>query len=615
MATVGQKSAQSQQRTAGILTTAGRSRVVILAQGPSPSIVDTADLPASDVSGLRALLTAKGVNRIVRVLPANDAVVRCGDIPMTASGDAATAAALLAEAELPAGLPAFRRAGAAAPVFATRRESESLAPLLMTAWLERNTIPAPILLGEKGEPSSNETWAAPVSTLAALLCRAAGAVQGTAAQGGVFGAITADRTSATVTALRLDGDAPVARVILDDPDDNQSWEEVIRNAELLAGLSEPSGSHTSADTFTTLSGPALSALADSFTRKGVAGPSIDARWLSMYGPALGAALLLSDASLSPLAALSAQPARIKLNALQRTGIWLSNSRRAWTVVAVCGLLILLIPFGAAWVRQNVLTQKASALEEFNKGSKNIELAGAVYTQLEKSRLPMVKLLSDIAACAPIDLVVQNVTLGSDTGLSLTGIAQTREQVTQFETDLKKTKLFKNVNSPSVENRPQGGVEFQMTAKVADPHLKVTWPAEEQILRDFASQPLAIRKAIEGVTMENLPKAEPAKSGSSWSINNLEDENRPRQRDSSSGRSSGSDGAKKTTIESSEPPPALAEDAIAKLDKSTTMREFTQRTKFLRSNAKLESSIKSRLEDEVAKLRARLQTLQSSGGAT
>jgi hypothetical protein len=76
--------------------------------------------------------------------------------------------------------------------------------------------------------------------------------------------------------------------------------------------------------------------------------------------------------------------------------------------------------------------------------------------------------------------------------------------------------------------------------------------------------------------------------------------------SSSGSSSSTDKPAETTrrpaeAPSSEPPPALTDEDIAKLTSGEAMRGWTSRRSYLSKNAGIDSGLKARLEEEIRKL--------------
>src|SRR5690606_20850657 len=112
----------------------GRQWHVVVARtdGPGVSVVHAATAPNAEA--VDALLREHRVGGVVAVIPAGETICRPASIPPSPSpAAAAEALALLAEAELPAAIPAHRRAGGIVPAL----NDESPAIPLLIAWPQR----------------------------------------------------------------------------------------------------------------------------------------------------------------------------------------------------------------------------------------------------------------------------------------------------------------------------------------------------------------------------------------------------------------------------------------------------------------------------------------------
>lgn len=527
-------------------------RVLVLAPEGTLWRVAAAQALDNAALALQQLTNEHGVTRVVRIAPANETVGRTALAPAAGTDEQqAQAAALLAEADLPASLPGYRRVGG---VIGEAAEGDS--SILLTGWLS-TTSPDPLT-------SLPESWTTPIAALAGLV------------DGSGHAAVYAERRDGAMSMLVPGPARFAARVLLDSQPDDAAWRAVVTQtlaeAATLAGLPSPPGPPPPGRTLWIDGGLGERA------RKRLTDRRDDPNWLNDYGLALGAALLATDdrASRRALAGIAAAAPVIERH---RLAVWIDRFRspsQAGLLIAASIALACGGPLVLAWARAEVLGSRVAAIQKSSGGRAQIEAKGDLYGQLTSTRLPISKLLMDVSRAAPVGVSVQSLRIAPGQGLTLRGQAENGAQVGDFKALLAKTRVFGDVTVPRQENKGST-VEFDLTAKITMPHLDV------KEAEDFAANTLIKRLYPEGAPPPPTPPPE--------STNR-----RPTD--------SGASGDRRPSASSSGPPPAVTDAEIATMDFATASRGWAVRRAYVQANRDIDATLKQRLQEEEQKMRDR-----------
>ncbi len=551
-------------------------------RGGSVSIIEARSLREADLApAVAAIIRDHKPDQFVRIAPGSGTVCRSVELP---GGEAAAGALpLMAEAELPETLPPHRRAAGLMP-----GESPSGGRVaLLTGWRDQDTAPPRPLT------DTPETWVAEIAALALL-------------RGDSGVAVYAERGDGAIS-LIAGGTRTIARILVEDGQSAAGWTASLRTAVRetcqAAGVDRvpvPEGGEITLE----LPDDAVTAL-----RARVRGMKDDGRWLAEFGLALGAILVASDHNplTASLATMTADGQARRDPPWERAALWLSTPRNAWAVVAASLVLLIAGPLAVAGGRLAILSAKSGELEAGRKERQRIESQSALYAQLEQLRWPMTKLLADIAGATPVGIVVDDLRLGTDLGVTVHGTAQNLDQLYTFQRNLATSRVFKDVkiNRSEVSG---SAVEFDMAADVGSPHIAAK-PAE-----DFGAVPLAVRLYGEGASNTATPVAHRTAASTGTAP-------RPAARPSRNEepRENGASGSSSARRESSgetpsrrpqpaapdTPPPALTAEQIAAMDRTTAMKEWVSRKTYPQRNPEVDVATKQRLEEEVVKLKERM----------
>lgn len=564
----------SDGRSAGIVVVhehaTGVSMLHMTRSGGKAEVKATRQASKSELAAAaRAFCEQCGTTEILRLAPLERTLARASILNEAAQDDAALAASLslLAEAELPSDLPDHRRS---AGVVAMAAEGNAKV-VLFTGW--RGPSTPPLIQG------STERW---TTVPAALFMLKSGT--------GTLAAYT-DGTTGAMTVIASGPEKTVVRVVLEEVSaDAEEWNQSV--AKVLASTADAAGTDAGSVSFSGRSLRLEQATFDDL-RSRVIGVRDDAAWRDEFGILVGAGLLglAERASVHTLTEMSSSEPPINRSFATAATESLRDSSRSWIVIAACIVLMLFASFAIAWGRSEVLGARADKLSGVKGGKEEIERRGALYAQLEQARWPMTKLISDIGTAAPVGVSIKNLRLSPGQGITLKGAAKSGELVNAFQANLNATKLFAEVTVGRMESGTEG-VEFDLSAKVTSPHTTVKAQGEQ----DFAAKPLAER--LYGHGSKNTDVAAPP-------------EPRTRRADRTGNGGSSGDTSRRPAASSSEPPSPLTDEQIAKMDRSTAMREWSQRRSFVQKNPSLDKATKDRLEAEVPKLR---DQMAKAGGA-
>ncbi len=576
------------------------ARLVVVRRGRAgelPRIVETREFTGPDaLVQAAAVLRSMGVATVTRLAPGGSVVVRCVQAAAPESaGDAmeaalAGSAALLAEAELPEDLPPFRRSAGVIP----DASRAGLMTVLLAGW--RGDVPT------AGGTGLEEVWTTRPAALS-MLRAGAGRL-----------AACVDSAEGVITLIAGGPARTVVREILEDPTDGEPWEREVLAA--AAGAWEASGGAEGE-----LDGSALAGSTATAGRRVVLEPASVAalgkrlsgvregrEWLDTWGLAVGAAMIASEprASVRGLGAMTFVAREPELSVPQRVAAWIGRGSRPGWVAAAAVASLFLIPLTMAWARASILDGRAAKVEAI-KGRDVLERQAAFYAQLESVRWPMTKLIADVGAQAPVGVVVTNLRMSPGQPVTIAGRADSSDLVNTMVENLSATKIFAEVSVGRQESKAGGGVEFDLTARVVRPFIPAKRP------EDFVAKPLAVRLHGEGASNTQPPAGtKPAVRSASRRASEASDSSPGSGGGDGGGASGASADRRPSPSRSTEPPPPIADDAIAKLDRNGALKEWSQRQSFIRSNPNLESGVKDRLASEVEKLKARMDATIRGG---
>ncbi len=548
----------------------GRRVLALVRDGARLRVAAARVIDAGAPLGVQQFAGEHGATIVVRVANARETMARVAMLAGTLSEEhAAGAIRLLCDAELPAVIPEHRRGGGV--LGENGGGLRAGVPVLLTGWMSP-TSPDDLT-------SLRESWTTPIAALATLVD----------ARGG--SAVYADRREGAMSIVLAGGERPVVRVLLEQRPDDASWQEAVGGA--LAEGASVAGASPEDDLqhgrVLWVSRVVVRALRDR-----VDGLRDEASWLDDYGVALGAAMLALDdrPSRAGLAGLRSSAPIIERGRLARTVDWFRSPVHAGLVLGVGAVLLGAAPVALAWARAEVLEARVRTIEESSGGREEIEKKSDLYAQLNTTRLPVTKLMMDVARAAPVGVTANTVRIAPGQGLTFRGQAESTEQVTAFQEALGKTRVFSEVTTGRVESK-DGGVEFDLTARIANPHLNV------QNADDFVARPLVKRLFPDGVPPPPPPDAD-TRNGRTT------DARRP-------GTTGGTGGDRRPGTSAPEgPPPVVSDDEIARMDRATAIRGWTSRNLYLTRNPNLDAAEKDRLNEEIRKMRARADSLRGGG---
>lgn len=591
------KSNPAPARVAGVLERAGVLAIVILERAAdSLRLIAAAESP--DAQHARAFLDQHAPLHVVRVVPAGRTIARPARIPSAISPDeAASALALLAEGEFSARLPQHRRAAGLLPPVADAHDRRAL----LTAWPDT---------GEPIQPLSShqESWASEIAALARLRGPSrAPAWSLDPRQGSI--AILAERNG-HLACRSLRADAPSTDAPANPPRTNLHAEQhqwMLAAREVLLETCASVGVEPLPPGQTLHHFQIEDAASRELARRIDAIPA-DRAWLDRFAIPLGAALLELDPDplVRSLARLSPLPPRTSLPPLARLGSYLSAPRRAAIVIAASLLAAIAAPIALAWARLAILDARVQTLDQAQADRDRLETLAAMYTQLDRERLPLTKLLADLAASAPVEppdmVLLSLVRITAEREIAIDGAAGSPALVATFQQRLNESGLFQNVTL--TRSAATGdAVEFSLSARInPNPH-RVLARSQDT---DFLAQSTPVRL---------FGQEAAARLGSS-PVARATSDTSPRQRPASR-PSPGRDDEQPQTRERPaqvDIPEPLTDDALNALSRTDAMMAFARRRNVVQSNPDLDEATRNRLNEEADRLRARLDALRAGGGS-
>lgn len=558
-------------------------------------------------SSLATWLESLRVGRVVHLAPAGACVVRPLELPeldRSQPGDRqaiADALPLLAEAEAPQS-PWWRRCAGVLPV-----PSPAAAPLAIAcSWSGE-------LDAEPDEAIADVSFLPPVAALAGL-ARLLAAVSPEeapvllahhAAETNVVSIVAWGPTRTIARCARERAVASPAPTSIDAEPATVS--SVVRESAQAAGLAADAIRRVGAFQFIAGAAPPDEGLSGQPAHTSAFAPRPDwPEWTADWGLALGALSVVAsdDPAERSLASMRRVEPIPYVPPIERTMRWLANPGVAARLIAAAVGLAVLVPMASAWGRLRVMEARAKDAKLEDRLGEAEQRAG-FYDMLFERRWPMSKLLADIAGSCPPGVELESVDLAQGESVSIRGRADKPDLVAKFRESLTKTRVFSQLATPSVESGE--GVRFQITAKI----LGNGAIYEGAWAEDYTKQSLGKKLFGDTWTEPELAIADDGRDDDRRSSRRrVSDDSAAR---SSTSRSSSAGSTSSTSSASFVPPPPLTDADIAKMDRTTAMKEFGQR-KAAAAKA-TDPDVKRRLNDEADKAKARMQQAAQGGAGS
>lgn len=524
--------------------------------GGSPvRVTDCGTVPASDLKALESLRQrAGGSAAFVQVIPPDAAILRPAPPKLVLDGtpeQIASALSLVAEAELPATVPAHRRAAGV---------------------LRAGHAHAVYAVGWIGPDGTVAPEATPVPAVAALgaLFRLTGAPEGLM--------VYTDRATGVVAAIgAAPGESPrlFVRVLRDDASDPTAFDavrdEAVDDARATVDAQPP-----------VTAGPALLLP----RRTQVPGLAGDDR-LSEFALVLGAAAFILDAKPDelPLTVMTDRSATAGRSILTRVAGALSTPRALAVTAAACVCLML-----TGWI---VAAPARLALLQKRVGNDTGDYAKAVqqhdwYKALHERRWPLTALIAELTSGAPEGVRVESFTIEQGRPVTLTGTAETAGAVDTWCKSLR-GKVFTDVER-TIPQEDVSPVRFTLKASVVDALAAVV-----SDIKPIASTDTPHTKSDTPASSGRTERADRNTRTTGTRTNSARNNTR-----TPGGAAAAAPGASKIA-------PPISDAQIAKLDLAGARNEWALRKGQL-YQPDLDGAVRTRMETEAAHLRARVEAL-------
>ncbi len=567
---------QTPTRVAALCATDdGWSVVVASSESGALRVLAAERVGKNDPDGVRRVMSKHGASRLVRVIPIDEAIVRCVNLPAGTEASARDAIALLAEAQLPANIEPHRRGAALLPLPGADEGRSGL----FAGWVGDN-VPVQILSDD-----DDETWAPASGALAWLLATvpdrpwSRDPAWGVATQSGSACAIVCDDGGPRVRSGRI-GDASQAV------------------SEMYPGASLDAGRKVALDALTT---EAVRALAPT--------SGVGSEWTDRFALALGAAIgALSSAE--SLFRVLAEPPRYHYTVPQRLAVGLTNQRRARALIALGLLLILAAPVALIYARHETINIKlqraqdaigAEGQAEVDELGRNAEFA----TELRKRSVPIAKILGAVADAMPVGdeenplgVQVERIDITSER-VQLSGEAASRRIVIDFTNRLKDLGLFSSVPPADVKDDSSRGTTFTINARLG------SFERAIKPTGDFIENPFALRlhgEDARGYDYASVSTMQGTAAGSTQPASS--------SRAGSSGRTARFDGDDGSRNQADPIPEVLGKDKIAAMNFEQARAAFTERRRAA-SRSDIDEETKKLLAEDVDMLRDHLRAVRGN----
>lgn len=569
------------------------------------ALKQTQTLPAANLGPIADLFEQLGIQLVLRVAPAAEVLCRTAPLPGTGTpssnatetretprpsdrSELASALELLAEAELPANLPWWRRCSG---VIALGPGGSQHAALLV-GWPEAKTT-------DRRSRSLRAPWPCPEVWIPEPACLAIVA----AAADATFAA-SVDRAAGSLALVAAGPTKSLVRV-LRLPSDADSWAASVAKA----------GAETAAAVDLAAPPLRLPVQDPALVLPGAPSPRLasqprDAAFTSTFGLAVAAlhAWSSGDPAVQSFAALFAVEPVARASILERTLRWLSHPWRAAAAIVLALAILLGLPLAVAETRLDLLQKKIGDVDAMRTRLAAAEQRAAFYQLLRDRRWPMTKLLADIAGAAPLGIRLEAVELAPPDTVLLRGTAETTSLVTTFRENLASTQLFNSVTTPTTGSTAEG-VQFQLQARIA-PRTAI-FPVTPK--DDFAARTLAQRmygdEAVAAATRPERARRTRDRDGT-----RTPPSDRPSTPDRSARTPAPTQAPTPSGPAAAKPIPTPITDAdIAKLTSTQAMLEGAKR----KSAARLpttDETTRQRLMEEAAKLDDRMKQARTDAPA-
>lgn len=554
-------------------TASGSSLVVVGSESDGVRVLCAERLSTGDRDGVRRLMSTHRAERLVRVIPTDQAIVRCVTLPAGEAEATRAAIGLMAEAQLPAAIEPHRRGAGLLPL---PGQEEGQRVGLLAGW-HGVDVPEQILAEEEGE-----TWTPASAGLCFLLGLDAqrdwhrDPAWGAADAGQqACAAVVASASGTRVRAGRIGS----ARSVI---------EEMHPGAAVAGGRSVGLDDHT------------LGSL------RGIAPNSgVDGAWVDHHAVAVGAALgaLLSG---DGLFRIMPEPPRYHYTFPQRAALWAGSPRTVRAFIALGLLLIFAAPVALVYARHEMLKVKlenaqANLGAEAQAEMDTLVRDAAYAKELLDERIPYSKYIGTIADAMPIGpdaeqplgVQLERIDISSDR-INLRGEASTRQVVLEFQNKLASTGLFGSIRPDTKDEANSGRVTFTMTAEFGSRERR------PQYQNRYATEPFAV-----------LLYGEDARDFDYASLDTMGGEagatGRSNGRPSGSSRTAGfDDNAGETATDPI--PEVLGADKIEAMDFAEARAAFAERRRAA-SRSDIDDATKELLAEDVELLRNHLRNLR------
>ncbi|MBL8763662.1 MAG: PilN domain-containing protein [Phycisphaerae bacterium] len=574
--------------------------VVVVRSNGETALLDHATFERPGVETVGALLRKYRVSSVVVVAGGHRAAARVVSVPAGDAESSRRALALMAEAEFGTAAPEHRRGAGVVPDIhrPAGTAGEVVRSGMLIAW--RGDAPTPTLPVPRGAAVS---WTTELVALAMLR-----SPSDSLAWAGVRGEGT-ELDAARLMAVASGPSRLVARCTIQDASSEEAWMSGARD-ELIASLrasgcvERPSMRHAWGLN-----------LGEQSTREllgRVRGVPKDPKWLDTFGFALGGALAAVDDggrgnAPGGLAGIRAEAPRVSGGVVERGAVWISRPRNATWTLAAALILALLGPWLFARARLMVLELKLTARAQSQAVMLENTRRAALYGYLEQTRWPMTKLMADISRALPVGVTIEELRLAPEQGVFLAGAAPSTETLAQLQESLNRSGVFGTVRIDRAESTEGAGISFQASATVTSPN------AEAPQQDDFAVKPLAVRLYGAGASNTTVNPKDTAKK-SERSGRAADGQEAKLGATKATDAATAAETPKATGESKAGVPVALSDAAIAKLDRREAMREFSERSSYVRSTKDLDRETKDRLEGEITKLREQMRGKRDGAAA-
>lgn len=572
-------------------------------------------------AALKAELDKHRGATILRVLPGDAAVCRIIEVPDGPEPELIDALALLAEVQLPPDLPPHRRAAGVVDLLARgQRSTGAMRPCLLSGWRET--------LYPDHQFSDAEHWTSEAAALLSLM--------GLADRADTHAtAMRADATTGAITLLATSPAKCIVRCIREDATNPSAF-----TAAALNALHEIGGDTTTPSA--NLDADAVQLRIPEAVRRAlttrISGARDTADWLSQFAIPLGAAtgaLRASPAS-AGLFRMLAEPPKLELPPVERCALWLSKPRNRAALIVAALIIAIGAPVASALVRASRLEAKnetyraqlnayATALGINREGdaAMTVDQLRTLYAELSVKRWPMTKLLADAAAALPATdrstiALAQEIDIEVGRGVSIRGTATSFDLITEFQSALTRSGVFRDVITEQADLTDSGLVEFQVVGKVArayDPAKELPDYNEANIAQRFYGDNATMNAGSTQLAANTSPSTPSPSRGARNSGSSPRSATPSAAADTeakpAANRPRFEGGSRETAAEPQAVPDPLSDEDIEALDSLGAMKERIARQRAARA-ADISPEDKTRLEEEAEKLRDRAQRAKEEG---